>query len=68
MTAAAMMPRWWDEPAAGDSVWCRFPDSSPEPKPRPALILEVYDDNAPEFEVRVVYGTSQRTNDLHSGE
>jgi hypothetical protein len=63
-----MMTRWWGEPAAGDIVWCHFPDSSPQPKPRPALILTVYDDDAPEFVVRVVYGTSQRTTQLHSGE
>lgn len=28
-------------------------------KPRPALVLVVFDDGAPRFEVRVAYGTSQ---------
>ena len=40
----------------------------PRPKPRPALILAVFDDDAPQFTVRVAYGTSQRTTALHRGE
>jgi hypothetical protein len=64
-----MKPIWWAEPTAGDIVWCHFPDNiRPRPKPRPALIIEVYDDDAPEFHVRVAYGTSQRTTALHGGE
>lgn len=64
-----MTPRWWEEPAAGDIVWCHFPDDiHPRPKPRPALILVVFDDNAPRFTVRVAYGTSQRTTTLYRGE
>ena len=64
-----MMASWWSEPQAGDIVWCHFPDNiQPRPKPRPALILIVYDDDAPQFHVRVVYGTSQRTTGFHSGE
>ena len=60
---------WWDEPTAGEIVWCHFPnDIDPRPKPRPALILSVFDDNAPEFWVEVAYGTSQRTTELHRGE
>jgi hypothetical protein len=60
---------WWDEPIAGEIVWCHFPDCvNPRPKPRPALILAVYDDDAPEFSVEVVYGTSRRTTELHRGE
>jgi hypothetical protein len=60
---------WWDEPAAGEIVWCHFPDNMhPRPKPRPALVLAVYDDDSPHFEVRVAYGTSQRVTMLHSGE
>ena len=60
---------WWDEPTAGEIVWCHFPDYiNPRPKPRPALILAVYDDDAPEFSVEVVYGTSRRTTELHRGE
>ena len=54
---------------AGEIVWCHFPDQiHPRPKPRPALILVVFDDNAPQFDVRVAYGTSQRTTSLHRGE
>lgn len=30
--------------------------------------MTVYDDEAPQFEVRVAYGTSKRTTTLHSGE
>jgi hypothetical protein len=60
---------WWGEPTAGEIVWCHFPDNiNPKPKPRPALILTVYDDDAPEFSVQVAYGTSQRTTELHTGE
>ena len=63
------MTEWWGEPTAGDIVWCHFPQGiSPRPKPRPALILAVFDDTAPQFEVRVVYGTSQRTTMLYRGE
>jgi hypothetical protein len=63
------MARWWAEPLAGEIVWCHFPDGiHPHPKPRPALILSVLDDDAPQFAVRVVYGTSQRTTTLHRGE
>ena len=63
------MTRWWAEPTAGDIVWCHYPDYiNPRPKPRPVLILVVFDDNAPQFEVQVVYGTSQRTTMLHRGE
>lgn len=64
-----MMFRWWAEPTAGEIVWCHFPDNiSPHPKPRPALILAVFDDDAPQFTVRVAYGTSQRTTTLYKGE
>ena len=63
------MVRWWSEPAAGDIVWCHFPDSiTPRPKPRPALIITVFDDDAPECFVEVAYGTSQKTQSLHLGE
>ena len=64
-----MTNQWWAEPTAGEIVWCHFPDYvSPRPKPRPALILVVFDDSAPQFDVRVAYGTSQRTTTLHRGE
>ena len=64
-----MTAPWWAEPTAGEIVWCHFPDSiTPRPKPRPALVLVVFDDEAPEFTARVAYGTSQRTTTLHRGE
>lgn len=64
-----MTPVRWAEPTAGDIVWCHFPDNiMPRPKPRPALILVVFDDDAPPFHVRVCYGTSPRTTALHRGE
>ena len=64
-----MTSQWWAEPSAGEIVWCHFPDDiNPRPKPRPALILAVFDEDAPQFTVRVAYGTSQRTTTLHRGE
>ena len=64
-----MTVAWWPEPTAGEIVWCHFPDNiNPRPKPRPALILKVFDDEAPQFHVNVAYGTSQRTTTLYSGE
>ncbi len=64
-----MTPQWWPEPTAGEIVWCYFPDDiNPRPKPRPALILAVFDNDPPHFEARVAYGTSQRTTTLHRGE
>ena len=64
-----MTGAWWPEPAAGEIVWCHFPDDiHPRPKPRPALILRVFDDTAPQFTVRVADGTSQKVTSLHSGE
>ena len=64
-----MTSQWWAEPAAGEIVWCHFPDDfHPRPKPRPALILVVFDDDSPRFTVRVAYGTSQKTTTLHRGE
>jgi hypothetical protein len=60
---------WWGEPTAGEIVWCHFPDNiNPRPKPRPALVLNVFEEDAPEFSVEVAYGTSQRTTTLHRGE
>jgi hypothetical protein len=68
LTSAAL---WWPEPQAGVIVWCRFPDTpalQPGPKPRPALVLVVFDDEAPQFRVRVTYGTSQKVERLYAGE
>ncbi len=64
-----MIQRWWAEPAAGEIVWCHFRDDiHPRPKPLPTLVLVVFDDDAPQFTVRVACGTSQRTTRLHRGE
>ena len=64
-----MTPLWWREPTAGDIVWCHFPDNiHTRPKPRPALVLAVFDEDAPQFHVKVAYGTSQRTTTLYKGE
>ena len=63
------MVRWWPEPTAGDIVWCHFPDQiNFRPKPRPALILSVFDDDIPRFTVQVAYGTSQKMRTLYRGE
>jgi hypothetical protein len=61
----------WPAPEAGQIVWCRFPQSrllKPAPKPRPALIIQVFDDEAPLFRVLVAYGTSKKTETLYTGE
>jgi hypothetical protein len=65
------MMRWWRNPLAGDIVWSYFPDvlqAKPAHKPRPALILTMYDDHAPEYGVMVAYGTSKRVDTLFVGE
>ena len=49
-----MTPVWRAEPTAEEIDWYHFPDNiNPHPKPRPALILAVFDDDAPQFHVRV---------------
>ena len=57
-------------PAPGNIVYCRFPQRKGVvgPKPRPALVVGqvALDDGTPGLQV--AYGTSQKTNDLHSGE
>jgi hypothetical protein len=66
-----MGKHWWSAPEAGEIVWCHFPENKgiePGPKPRPALIVKVFDDHAPHFIVLVAYGTSQKTDQLRSGE
>ena len=62
---------WWPEPAAGDIVWCMFPylpDLAPGRKPRPVLVIKMFDDEAPEYGVMVAYGTSQKIHRLLAGE
>jgi hypothetical protein len=63
-------PIWYDAPAPGDIVWCRFPQDGvpgPGPKARPALVLSVGETDSHAV-VIVAYGTSQKTDDLHAGE
>ena len=65
------MAHWWKQPLAGDIVWCHFPKDlqvEPADKPRPTLILKVYDDKAPQYGVLVAYGTSQKVTSLYAGE
>lgn len=60
---------WWPEPTAGEIVWCHFPDNiHPKPKPLPALITLVKQDEAGMIFVSVAYGTSKKTDRLYSGE
>ena len=61
--------RWWPEPAAGEIVWCHFPDNiHPKPKPRPGLIVSTKVDDEGTIFVSVAYGTSQKTDRLYRGE
>src|SRR5260370_27942166 len=65
------MTRWWQKRLAGAIVWSYFTDElqiKAAGNPRPALIVTVYDDNAPHFGVLVAYGTSQRVAKLYRGE
>jgi PemK-like, MazF-like toxin of type II toxin-antitoxin system len=60
----------WPAPSPGDIVWCHFPflpATEPGPKPRPALVVGVrtFEDG---LTIQVVYGTTQRTTSLRSGE
>ena len=65
-----MTLRWWSTaPTGGDILWCHFAaNGAPALKPRPSLVLQVDAGTAPEYEVQVVYGTSQRITNLHRGE
>jgi len=61
---------YFPPPEPGDIVYCRFPQKGipgPAPKPRPALVLQVGEVNGDPY-VAVAYGTSQKTDRLHSGE
>lgn len=63
--------RAWPAPDVGQVVWCRFPELpalKPGRKPRPALVLRVFDDDAPVYRALIAYGTSQRTAKLYAGE
>jgi len=67
---AGTEPRWFPAPRAGDIVWCRFPQDKlpkPGPKPRPALVLRVGEDQGHPI-VEVAYGTSQKVDSLYAGE
>jgi len=67
---AGTEPRWFPVPRAGDIVWCRFPQDKlpkPGPKPRPALVLSVGEDQGHPI-VEVAYGTSQKVDSLYAGE
>jgi hypothetical protein len=57
-------------PDLGDIVYCRFPQNlgKPGPKPRPALVIGIGEFADHTMAVVVAYGTSQKTNQLHSGE
>lgn len=62
---------WWPKPEAGAIVWCHFPNLpqvQPAIKPRPALLIQVFEDDVPHYRVLVAYGTSQKTDKLHKGE
>jgi hypothetical protein len=43
-----MTSLWWAEPTAGEIVWCHFLDRI-DPRPKPALVLAVFDDDDPQF-------------------
>lgn len=57
-------------PAPGDIVYCRFPEieGNPGPKPRPALVVAIVQFDNGVRGVRVAYGTSQKVDELRSGE
>jgi len=70
-SAGALPDPRWGKPSAGEILWCAFPDNRelrPGPKHRPALAITVDDAEAPLYRVLVAYGTSQRVDELHSGE
>lgn len=62
-----MIKRFTPLPALGDFVWCKFPEvmGKPGPKSRPALVIGLFEED---HKVRVCYGTSQKTSQLHRGE
>ena len=65
-----MPASFFGAPDPGDIVYCRFPERGlpgPSPKPRPVLVLAVGEIGGETY-VEVAFGTSQRTDRLHSGE
>ncbi len=61
---------WPDKVDPLDIVYCNFPEDGalvPAPKPRPALVLNVADDQDPQ-RIQVAYGTSKKTTQMYSGE
>ncbi|PWC19527.1 type II toxin-antitoxin system PemK/MazF family toxin [Brenneria corticis] len=56
-------------PALGDILWCHFPESErlgiPGPKPRPVLVVGRH---AESYSVLIVYGTSQKTQNVYPTE
>jgi hypothetical protein len=65
-----MAARVFALPDVGDIVWCWFPYvgfTKPGPKPRPALVINVGALRGTPA-VEVIYGTSQKINQLYPGE
>ncbi len=66
------MNKWiFPPPEVGDILWCHFPDNInvPQIKPRPALVISVYEGEFyDEFSIEVAYGTSQKIDKLYQGE
>src|SRR5262249_17841375 len=61
---------WFQPPSPGDIVWCRFPKTKlpgPAPKPRPALVLRVGENDEPPV-VEAAYGTGEKVGALDSDE
>ena len=54
-------------PAAGDIVWCRFPEEANKPasKMRPALVIAVSNSM---HEIEIAYGTTQKLNRIYPSE
>ena len=54
-------------PAAGDIVWCRFPEEANKPasKMRPALVIAVSNST---HEIEIAYGTTQKLNRIYPSE
>ena len=66
-----MSLQWWGRPEVGDIVWCLFPhelSKQPGPKPRPALVIKLFQKSDAHFIVSIAYGTSQKIDTLFPGE